>query len=338
MKSLLEKLPGRGVTTFDAMRAHDLKLGSPHRQFRSIHVAGTNGKGSVTTKIAAVLQSFGLKVGLYTSPHIVSYCERIRINQEMIPEAVAEEILPQVYDPNLSFFDVLTSLAFVYFAREKVDYAVIEVGLGGRLDATNVITPILTVITSIGLDHTALLGETLEEIAREKGGVVKPGVPLIVGATAAPFFPNAIHVEQLPFYELENRAIAKRALLELGIDAEEGLELRPPCRFEKVGDLILDVAHNPPAFERLVQALDYHYPGKKFPFYLAFSEEKDWEACVEIVRPYATEVTFLKGSHPKLRQFPNAKEIYPKEGVVAGSFYIMEKFIKNLLTINAVTP
>ncbi|HSX25437.1 MAG TPA: Mur ligase family protein [Chlamydiales bacterium] len=322
-------LSGRGVQTFEAMKRHDAKLGYPHRQFKSIHVAGTNGKGSVSTKIAAVLQNLGYKVGLYTSPHIAVFHERIRINGEMIPEKTAEELLACVFDPTLSFFDVLTALAFVYFAREKVDFGVIEVGLGGRLDATNVIEPILSIITSIGHDHTALLGTTLAEIAHEKGGIIKKGVPLIVGASAVPFFPTAIHVKEEPFYELENQCIARRALRELGIWSEKGLEVRPPCRFQQIGHILFDVAHNPPAFSRLVEALQYHYPNRKFPFYLAFSLDKDWKKCVEIVKPYATDISFISSATPRLRQeYPGFKMVLPSEiqaGVVAGSFYIMEE-------------
>ena len=325
-------LPGRNIQTFGAMQLHDAKLGYSHRQFKTIHVAGTNGKGSVCTKIAAVLQNQGYKVGLYTSPHITTFRERIRINGEMIPEAAAEEILSQVYDANLSFFDVLTALAFVYFSAEKVDYAVIEVGLGGRLDATNVIQPILTIITSIGHDHTALLGNTLEEIAREKGGIIKPGAPLITGASAAPFFPEAIHVRPEPYYELENRSIAHRALIELGIQSEKGLEAMPPCRFQQVGDLLFDVAHNPPAFVRLIEALQYHYPNRKFPFYLAFSQDKDWKTCVEIVAPHALDIAFISSPNPRIRpHYPGYKMVFPaqiQKGVVAGSFYIMDAVLQ----------
>jgi dihydrofolate synthase/folylpolyglutamate synthase len=325
MSLLLNSLSAKNVQTFPKFQQLDARLGFPHRRFRSIHVGGTNGKGSVATKIASVLQSKGNRVGLYTSPHISTYRERIRINGDMIPESFAETTLPNIYDPSLSPFDLLTALAFLYFAANQVDYAVIEVGLGGRFDATNVIEPILTVITSIGLEHTAILGGTLEKIAFEKGGIVKPPAPLIVGASAAPFFPNAIHVEAHPFFELENRAIAKRALQELGIHSYEGLEVRPPCRFQQVGDLILDVAHNPQAFDGLFRALQSHFPGKKFPFFLGFSKDKDWEACVEIIRPLASEITFLKTENPRLIQFPNAKAVTPVSGVVAGSFYIMDE-------------
>lgn len=324
MSQLLTNLSLKGLQTFDLFCKHIEKLGSPHQTFRTIHVGGTNGKGSVATKIAAALQAQGYKVGLYTSPHIRTFRERIQINGIMIPESTAETLLTTVYDPHLAYFDVLTALAFVYFAQQKVDFAVIEVGMGGRLDATNVITPLLSIITSIGYDHTQYLGPTLEAIAREKGGIVKPNVPLIVGKTAAPFFPNAIHAESAPFYDLENRLIAKRALALLGIDSEEGLDQRPPCRFQRIGDLILDVAHNPPAFERLKEALLYHFPNNRFPFYLGFSKDKDWRTCIKIIDPIASEITFLHTDNPRLISFPNAKRIRPTSGVVAGSFYIME--------------
>ncbi len=161
----------------------------PHTSFKTIHVAGTNGKGSVSHMLASVLQSSGLKVGLYTSPHLKDFRERIRINGIMIPK---QEVVDWVgnYKTNNelwkiepSFFELTVTLAFDYFARQKVDVAVIEVGLGGRLDSTNIITPELSIITNIGLDHTNLLGETLEEIANEKAGIIKANVPVVIGTT-----------------------------------------------------------------------------------------------------------------------------------------------------------
>ncbi len=158
-------------------------LGNPQNKYPTIHVAGTNGKGSVSSLIAAALQSAGMKTGLYTSPHLVDYRERIRINGEMIPEEevcrIVERLKPISGD--LSFFEITTSIAFEWFAEQKVDIAVIEVGLGGRLDATNIITPLLSVITNIGYDHTAQLGNTLQEIAAEKAGIMKKGVPCVIG-------------------------------------------------------------------------------------------------------------------------------------------------------------
>jgi len=162
-------------------------VGNPHEKLKAIHVAGTNGKGSTCHLIAAALQAAGLKVGLFTSPHLVSLTERVRINGTPIAEdEVAafvtkhKDFLDQVQP---SFFETMTMMAFDYFVREQVDIAVIEVGLGGRLDSTNVLTPILSVITNIGLDHTEFLGNTLTKIAREKAGIIKPHVPCVIGET-----------------------------------------------------------------------------------------------------------------------------------------------------------
>ena len=162
-------------------------LGNPERKFKSIHVAGTNGKGSVSHFLASILQEAGYKVGLYTSPHLVDFRERIRIGGEMIPQQQVVDFVEnnrQMFaDLSLSFFEMTVGMAFDYFAKEKVDIAVVEVGMGGRLDSTNVITPLLSVITNIGLDHTQFLGDTLEKIAAEKAGIIKPGVPVVIGET-----------------------------------------------------------------------------------------------------------------------------------------------------------
>ena len=160
-------------------------VGNPHTQLRAIHVAGTNGKGSTSHLIAAALQAAGYKVGLFTSPHLVSLTERIRINGQPIPEADVADFIEQNKDfldtLQPSFFETMTAMAFAYFVREKVDIAVVEVGLGGRLDSTNVLTPILSVITNIGLDHTEFLGNTLTKIAKEKAGIIKPKIPVVIG-------------------------------------------------------------------------------------------------------------------------------------------------------------
>lgn len=166
-------------------KALDEHFGHPHCQYKTIHIAGTNGKGSSSHTIAAILQSQGYKVGLYTSPHLVDFRERIRVNGECIPEErvvrwVEEE--KDFFEPlSPSFFELTTALAFLYFAEQKVDIAVIEVGLGGRLDCTNIITPLLSVITNISFDHTQFLGNTLAMIAREKGGIIKENVPCLIG-------------------------------------------------------------------------------------------------------------------------------------------------------------
>jgi dihydrofolate synthase / folylpolyglutamate synthase len=160
-------------------------LDNPQHKFKSIHIAGTNGKGSVSHALAAILQTAGYKTGLYTSPHLSDFRERIKINGVMIPEAVVVEFVQQIQSSietiEPSFFEITVAMAFDFFAKEKVDIAVIETGLGGRLDSTNVITPELSVITNISMDHTDLLGNTRAAIAGEKAGIIKPGVPVVIG-------------------------------------------------------------------------------------------------------------------------------------------------------------
>jgi len=170
-------------------------LGDPHRKFRSVHVAGTNGKGSTAAFIASMLQTAGYRVGLYTSPHLVTFTERIRINNALITEAKVVELAQRVRDgwrgavasdgqgeliP--TFFEVTTAIAFAYFAEENIDIAVIETGMGGQFDSTNVITPLVSVITNIDLEHQEFLGTTLEQIAFEKAGIIKPCIPVVTGA------------------------------------------------------------------------------------------------------------------------------------------------------------
>ena len=160
-------------------------IDNPQNKFKSIHIAGTNGKGSTSHMLAAILQTAGYKTGLYTSPHLKDFRERIRVNGRMMPEDSVVDFVNSQYsnieeiDP--SFFEVTVAMAFQYFAQQEVDIAVVEVGLGGRLDSTNIITPLVSVITNIGFDHVNILGDTLTKIASEKAGIIKPGIPAIVG-------------------------------------------------------------------------------------------------------------------------------------------------------------
>lgn len=169
----------------DTTLALDEHFGHPHRQFKTIHVAGTNGKGSCSHTLAAILQHAGYRVGLYTSPHLVDFRERIRVNGEMIPETFVVRFVEEhrnFFEPlHPSFFELTTAMAFSYFAQANVDVAVIEVGLGGRLDCTNIIRPDLCVITNISFDHVQFLGDTLAKIAGEKAGIIKKGIPVIIG-------------------------------------------------------------------------------------------------------------------------------------------------------------
>jgi dihydrofolate synthase/folylpolyglutamate synthase len=172
--------------TFDLGRVHAFLalLGDPHRKYAVLHVAGTKGKGSVSAMLDSILRTAGFRTGFYTSPHLIDFCERIRfggapISGDRLADLV-DEVRPQVEKiPGLTTFEITTGLAFLYFAQERADAVVAEVGLGGRLDATNVVTPLLSIITSLSFDHTHLLGNTLAEIAREKAGIVKPGIPVV---------------------------------------------------------------------------------------------------------------------------------------------------------------
>ena len=165
--------------------ALDRQLNYPHRHYRTIHVAGTNGKGSVSHLLAAILQNANYKVGLYTSPHLIDFCERIRVNGKKISKRFVidfvEKHKPLIASVQPSFFEITSCLAFEYFRHQKVDFAVIEVGLGGRFDSTNVIEPVLSIITNISLDHTQYLGDTLPQIASEKAGIIKPHIPVVIG-------------------------------------------------------------------------------------------------------------------------------------------------------------
>ena len=162
-------------------------LDNPQNKFKSIHVGGTNGKGSTSHMLSSILQESGYKVGLYTSPHLVDFRERIRVNGEMIPKESVEDFMNHNLDffniNNFSFFEMTVGLAFNYFNNQNVDIAIIEVGMGGRLDSTNIINPILSIITNISIDHTKFLGNNITDIANEKAGIIKPGIPVVIGET-----------------------------------------------------------------------------------------------------------------------------------------------------------
>lgn len=197
-----------GLSTTHILDAH---FNHPHNQYKTIHIAGTNGKGSCAHTIAAILQHTGLKVGLYTSPHLVDFRERIRINGEMMPQQYVIDFVEKersFFEPlHPSFFELTTALAFKYFAEQHVDVAVIEVGLGGRLDCTNIISPMLSVITNISFDHTQFLGNTLAQIASEKAGIIKHKVPVIIGecnAETRPVFEHKAHEVEAPILFAED--------------------------------------------------------------------------------------------------------------------------------------
>ena len=200
-----------GLQTTEILDAH---YGHPHKNFKTIHIAGTNGKGSVSHSLASILQEAGYKVGLYTSPHLIDFRERIRVNGIPVSEEYVIRFVEdfkhlnskRIHPLSPSFFELTTALAFKYFAEEKIDIAVIEVGLGGRLDCTNIITPILSVITNISFDHTQFLGNTLAQIASEKAGIIEHQVPVVIGETTKetrPVFENKAKEMDAPIFFAE---------------------------------------------------------------------------------------------------------------------------------------
>ncbi len=237
----------------DRIRELDRRAGSPSSRLRCIHVAGTNGKGSVCSLLAASLAGSGYRVGLFTSPHLLDFRERIKIVEEdsfeMIPKESVMEFLEKYDSPELSFFEITTGMAFWFFDREQVDIAVIEVGLGGLLDSTNIIVPELCVVTSIGLDHCALLGDTRALIAGQKAGIFKSGVPAVVGqmdAETAPVFEAAAAEAHCPLFfapEFDVHDCLEEYLVEKSdnnrLDAESPFQpSTPPDRAEQLKDLL----------------------------------------------------------------------------------------------------
>lgn len=219
------------------------RLGNPYEAFRTIHVGGTNGKGSVSQMLYAVLREAGYRVGLYTSPHLKDFRERMQIDGEMIPEQevidFVERMRPDIEELHPSFFEITTVMAFDYFRRHQVDIAVVEVGMGGRLDCTNVITPLASILTNISFDHMQFLGRTLPEIAREKAGIIKPGIPAVIGeyqSETAPTFIARAHETESPLtfadqryrcvghdgrmFEVESLLDGYRFTLQLGMEGD----------------------------------------------------------------------------------------------------------------------
>ncbi|MES2305979.1 MAG: Mur ligase family protein [Gemmatimonadota bacterium] len=303
-----------GLDTTEALLA---ALGQPQQCYPTIHIGGTNGKGSVCTLIAAALEARGLRVGLYTSPHLVSFRERIRVNGVPISEmAVASwtaHLRQLIEESNATFFEVTTAIALADFAAREVDIAVIEVGLGGRLDSTNVLTPIVSGVTHIALDHQKYLGETLELIAAEKAGIAKPGVPFVIGETnsalaavlelagaaavrrgdpTGTFLPVVVPSEArwadalglTGPHQRRNAAIAAAVLAELPSQLRPSSEeiaagfagARLAGRLDRRGRWLFDVAHNPDGMAALVSALEESPPAGPVHALVSILGDKAW--------------------------------------------------------------
>ena len=321
----------------DTIRALCAALGHPERRFKTVHVAGTNGKGAVCAMLAAGLASAG-KIGRYTSPHLVRLNERFVVNGEVLEDApleaaanAVERIIAGARSPELeevTFFEALTAVAFRVFADAACDYVVLETGLGGRLDATNVCTPELSVITRIGLDHCDWLGDTVEKIAAEKAGIIKPGVPIVLGANlpavravvaararevGAPFHyaPELASAAEIPAgFSLSgsfNRENAVTALAALKVLAAHSTVALPsvdfltrviwPGRFQRTGAFIVDGAHNPPAATALAAALGE--TGERYELIAGFCGDKDVESTLRILRPFVKRATAVRTNNPR---------------------------------------
>ena len=308
----------------DATRALLVALGDPQDRFAAVHVAGTNGKGSVSALIAAALQEAGFRVGLYTSPHLISFRERIRVDGVPISEAAVaawtSHLQPAIEASEATFFEATTAMAFAHFAARDVDIAVVEVGLGGRLDSTNVITPLACIVTHIALDHQKYLGDTVEEIAREKAGIAKPGVPFVIGepdpdlaevvrraaedvlrgrdarAALVPVMvpPGATWSKRLGLvgrHQRRNAAVAGVALDQLPVPfrpskyavAAAFARVRVPGRFDQRGKWLFDVAHNPDSMRALTAAIAEVKPPRPIHALVSILGDKAWpEMLVEL--------------------------------------------------------
>jgi len=311
----------------EAMRVACAALGNPERKLRGvIHVAGTNGKGAVCAMLDACLRVGGFRVGCYTSPHLVCINERFSLNGAPVDDATLDSFLPDSSGlSNLTYFEYLTLLAFTLYARANPDFTILETGLGGRLDATNVCEPVLTVITRIGLDHCDWLGDTVEKIAVEKAGIVKAGVPVVLGANepsvraaveakanevGAPLFyaPDLVSADEIPSdfslagsFNRENAITALAALKVLKHGDKRGLaNVVWPGRFQCIGDVIVDGAHNPPAARALAEALsDAGFGEKSLNLICGFCGDKDVDDVLRILAPFAARAFAVKTNNPR---------------------------------------
>ena len=307
-------------------------LGDPQTAFPAIHVAGTNGKGAVAAMLDACLRTQGGRIGRYTSPHLVKLNERFFLDGRPVDDAVLEDVAARVSArvadiPDITFFEALTAVAFALYAEAKVDRAVLECGLGGRLDATNICRPCLTVITRIGLDHCDWLGDTVEKIAAEKAGIVKPGVPVVLGRNldsvrevvrrraeevGAPFHyaPDLASEADVPDgfslrgeFNRENAVTVLAALKVLegprfAAAATVGLSrVVWPGRFQKIGRFIVDGAHNPPAAKALAKSLEAE--GGTFSLIAGFCGDKDVDEVLRILSPFVKKGYAVRTNNPR---------------------------------------
>jgi len=310
------------------------KVGNPEKKLKCIHVAGTNGKGSVCAMLQSVLIESGYKVGMYTSPHLKKFNERIRVNDTLITDREIVEyfirIKPHITDH--SFFEITTAMAFLYFYEKKADFVVLETGLGGRLDATNVITPLVSVITNIGLEHTDLLGKTIERISVEKAGIIKEDVPVVAGAKgiALKIIKKIAKERNAPLLEAKNYPRTKFkylsgefqqrnkdiALTAIGtfkklhrikinkMQIKDGLQkTKWPARMQFIsGNVLVDAAHNPDGISTLKDELAMIKKQKNiknFVFVAGMQSDKNIKSMLKTIIPLISAIIFTKSNNPK---------------------------------------
>ncbi len=326
----LEELEEQGIELGLERIQHFLSiLRNPQNSYKVIHIAGTNGKGSTAAMVASILQKAGYNVGMYTSPHLIEFSERIQINGKNIPDEELTGLVQQLKEAKekqelkLTYFEFTTALAFKHFASHGIDFAVLEVGLGGRLDATNVVKSVVTAITNISFEHENYLGNTLEKIALEKAGIVKEGIPLLTTETNPAVLnilkrvcsgKNSKFVEvKAPYngkislqgeFQKINAALAAAIAWELGIEEhaiEQGLQKAIwPGRFEIVSRkplALFDCAHNTAGMVALREALEKKFPGRKFLLVFGASSDKNIEKMLEIISPAADSVIATAAKH-----------------------------------------
>lgn len=342
MKGFLEDLAARrrfgmkpGLGTISALAE---ALGNPQLSFKAIHIAGTNGKGAVSAMLEACLPNSGR----YTSPHLVKLNERFFLRGRPVDDETLERLSSSVAalaPEELTFFEALTAVAFLLYAESSVDHAILETGLGGRLDATNICDPELTIITRIGLDHCDWLGSTVEKIAAEKAGIIKPGVPIILGenvpsvrsvvetvakSVRAPFFyaPEIASEHEIPHdfslggtFNRENAITAIAAMKVLGKGDLSGLSrVAWPGRFQRVGSYIVDGAHNPPAAKALAESLK-DFPPLKLIF--GACSDKDVSEVLQTLRPYVRNGYAVKTNNPRSCAAADLAELMNKCGIAS---------------------
>ncbi len=338
-------------------------LHNPERRFRAAHIAGTNGKGSTAAFTERALREAGYRTGMYTSPYLIRYNERVQVMGEPIPDTALIDIVNLLVQKSEGLvregilpttFELGTALAFEYFARMGVEVAAVEVGLGGRFDSTNVIGPEVSMIAAIGLDHMRILGDTVEEIAFEKAGIIKPGVPAVVQdqpegildvfrkvarergsrltiatmpeiveetAHGARFCVGGVeyHTAMNGRHQLLNAALAIAGLREMGVDGEairRGVaKAKWPCRLEWVKGALIDGAHNPQGARSLRDYLERFFPGERITLVTGMMHDKQTEACARILAPVCARVIATKVDEPRAAEPESLAALYRSLGV-----------------------